>query len=103
MKAVRFNIYNHLAEKFDIQLYVVCFFDGEKTLYQANWEESIYQNMCDYGDCGKADYDNLRDAIYWLESVVGEKITKLLMNQDAQGKIAKINLDIINSDGFIIS
>ena len=103
MKAVRFNIDNHLAEKFDIQLYVVCFFDGEKTLYQANWEASIYQDMCDYSDYGKADYDNIIDAIYWLETVVGEKITNLLMSQDSQGKMARIHLDIINSDGFIIS
>lgn len=100
MRIVRLNIDNCLAEKYNIKMYIdICIGSDGHTMFQAEWE---YNPNKDYRVREFMEYDNIRDAIYWLEMEVGSKISDILKSEIDKGKEASYQLNVIDVDGFLI-
>lgn len=101
MRIVRLNIDNCLAEKYNIKMNIaICLGENDgHAMFQAEWEENPNK---DYGVREFMEYDNIQDAIYWLEAEVGSKISDILKSEIDKGRAAEYQLNIIDVDGFLI-
>lgn len=101
MRIVRLNINNCLAEKYNIKMDIVVCIGGNDgyPMFQAEWEENPNE---DYGTRKLMEYSNIQDAIYWLEMEVGARISDILKSEIDKGKAAIYQLDVIDTDGFLI-
>jgi hypothetical protein len=100
MRIVRLNIENYLAEKYNIKMDIaICIGSDGHTMFQAEWEENPNK---DYGVREFMEYDNIRDAIYWLEMEVGARISDILKSEIDKCKEAAYQLSVLDVDGFLI-
>lgn len=88
-------INNDLTEQYELRLNI---FELGEHLFEAEW----YDLSDFFQDSQSKQFNNMPEAIFWLESVAFDLITDRLMHEISMGKQAQDNLDIINRDGFVL-
>jgi hypothetical protein len=95
LKQIRHRIDNDLAEQYGLRLDI---FELGEHLFEAEW----YDLSDFFQDSQSKQFDNMPEAIFWLEGEAFGLITDRLMHEISVGKQAQDNLDIINRDGFVL-
>lgn len=95
LNQIRHRIKNNIAEQYELSLYI---YELGEHLFEAEW----YDLSDFFQDSQSKQFDNMPEAIFWLESVAFDLITDRLMHEISVGKQAQDNLDIINRDGFVL-
>jgi len=95
-KQIRHRMKNNIAEQHELSL---CIYELGEYLFEAEW----YDLSDFFQDSGSKQFDNMAEAIFWLEGEAFHLITERLMYEIIIGKQAQDNLDIINRDGCVLT